>query len=67
MPTHSENALGEKLLFLVKARFGAGMFHPGNLESELWAGIAATEVWPSATPTALPIMFAGIAARSHWP
>jgi uncharacterized protein (TIGR02391 family) len=30
--------LGAKLLFLAKARFGSCMFHPDNLQSELWTG-----------------------------
>jgi hypothetical protein len=30
--------LGAKLLFLVKAHYGAGMFHPGQMQTELWTG-----------------------------
>jgi hypothetical protein len=30
--------LGAKLLFLVKARVGSGMLHPGELQNELWIG-----------------------------
>jgi len=30
--------LGAKLLFLVRARCGAGMFHPEQMQDELWTG-----------------------------
>ena len=30
--------LGAKLLFLVKAQCGPGMFHPGQMQDELWTG-----------------------------
>jgi uncharacterized protein (TIGR02391 family) len=36
--------LGAKLLFLVRGQYGAGMFHPGNLQLELWSGIQASQV-----------------------
>lgn len=35
--------LGAKLLFLVREHFGPGMFHPGNLENELWAGVIPSQ------------------------
>jgi hypothetical protein len=30
--------LGAKLLFLVKAQCGPSMFHPGQMQDELWTG-----------------------------
>jgi hypothetical protein len=39
--------LGAKILFLAKARFGSGMFHPDNLQSELWTGaLSGQESYP---------------------
>src|SRR5712671_4261455 len=34
---------GAKLLFLVKAQYGPSMFHPGNLQNELWAGVIPSQ------------------------
>ena len=39
--------LGAKILFLAKARFGVGMFHPDNLQSEFWTGaVSGQESYP---------------------
>lgn len=35
--------LGAKLLFLVRAQYGLAMFHPGNMENELWAGVIPSQ------------------------
>lgn len=35
--------LGAKLLFLVKPQYGPVMFHPDNMENELWAGVIPSQ------------------------
>ena len=35
--------LGAKLLFLVKAQYGPAMFHPGNMQNELWSGVIPSQ------------------------
>jgi uncharacterized protein (TIGR02391 family) len=42
--------LGAKLLFLVKARYGAGMFHPPQMQDELWTGSRGNPILHNAYP-----------------